>query len=73
MGNKSALRISWAIEGCDKWGWEVVAFDPLEDEGRLILAPDAVAYPSWPTASEARAAAVAALRDLADRIERDEK
>lgn len=71
---RPAFRIGWRVSGNDKWGREVVIFDPRENETSRIwvLPADEVTF-SWGNEAEAREAAAAALRDLADRIERGEE
>lgn len=67
------LRIGWAVSGNEKWGWDVVIFDPHAHENtRLTIVPEEWVPYSWDNTDDAREAAVAALRDLADRIERGE-
>lgn len=70
---RKPLRIGWAVSGNQKWGWDVVIFDPEDHENaRLLIAPDDAMVFSWPNTDAAREGAVAALRDLADRIEKGE-
>ena len=70
---RPAFRIGWRISGNYKWGNEVVIFDPKEpDISRIWLLPEDGMTFSWNNETEARTAAAAALRDLADRIERGE-
>lgn len=71
---RPAFRIGWRMTGSHKWGSEVVIFDPKEqDIARIWIVPDDGVPFSWNNEIEARTAAVAALRDLADRIERGEQ
>lgn len=76
---RPVFRIGWRVSGNDKWGREVEIFDPVEEsfvldgDAPLMLLPMDREYCTWPTEAEARQAAVAALRDLADRIERGEE
>ena len=71
---RPALRIGWRMSSSEKWGHEVVLFDPLDADSALFwILPDDGKPFSWPTEAEAREAAVAALRELADRIERGEE
>lgn len=67
------LRIGWAVNGSAKWGWDIVLFDPKDHENsRFCILPESLAPFSWASPDAARTAAVTALRDLADRIERGE-
>lgn len=71
--NRAVFHIAWRIKGSDKWGREVVISDPIDDAWQIPLLPCCNrSGRSWDTEADARTAAVAALRDLADRIERGE-
>lgn len=70
---RPAIMLGWNVVGVQKWGFDVVLFDPVEpDEDQLMLVPQSPASIGWSSPEEARIAAVASLRDLADRIERGE-
>lgn len=68
------LRIGWEVTGGEKWGWEVVIFDPLEkNSDRILIAPEKLVPFSYESEQQAKQMAVQALRELADRIERGEQ
>lgn len=71
---RKALRLDWVLVGNEKWGYDVVLMDPMEPEQTLcITRGNAPVCFSWPTETEARLAVAAELRELADRIDRNEK
>ncbi len=80
---RSAVKLFWRVGGIEGQGYEVSLFDPfdpysvpfciLPQDARPWALPQDLTPVSWATKEEAREAAVAALRDLADRIERGDK
>lgn len=77
LGDRTIPYLNWKLAGNDKWGWTVLLYDTLfEDEGSSMLAlcpDDDESMLDWDSPEQAREKAVAALRAMADRIERDEK
>lgn len=77
LGERGISFLNWAMTGNDKWGWTVVLYDvEFEDKGESMLAlppADEVSMLDWDSPEQAREKAAAALRALADRIEREEK
>lgn len=74
LGERGISFLNWAMTGNDKWGWTVVLYDvDFENEGESMLAlcpDDDESMLDWDSPEQAREKAVAALRELADRIEK---
>lgn len=70
---RPAIRLGWSVVGVQKWGFDVVLLDPLDPEqDQLMLVPESPKAIGWASPEEARLSAAAALRELADRIEKGE-
>lgn len=68
---RPAISLKWSVVGVEKWGFDVVLLDPLfPDEDQLMLVPQSRDSAGWTSPEEARIAAAAALRALAERIEK---
>lgn len=71
---RPAFKIEWRVSGNQKWGNEIAIYDPKDPYTACIMIQpaDGVTF-SYNNENEARDAAIFALRDLADRIERGEQ